>query len=61
VGERHAFEPATGTLDEMHDVPAGDEEAVRVSNLAKPLDEQIAIFHVPWPRMVDVNAVLPCA
>ena len=46
MDERHARHAFSYAVQKMHDVAAGDEETVRVTEFAKPIDDEVTILHV---------------
>ena len=45
VNERHARKARSSGIEEMHDISARYEEAVRIPQLAQPIGEQLGVLH----------------
>ena len=43
--ERHARQAFSYAVQKMHDVAAGDEETMRVTEFSKPIDDNVTILH----------------
>ena len=46
MDEWHAPHAFSYAVQEMHDVAAGDEETMCVAEFAKPIDDEVTVFHV---------------